>query len=146
MDESRKFIRHPSDIPIEIHLEDIVSHKKEYLNDISLGGLSFKSRIFLDSGTAIRIRIPLVHPIFEATGRVVWCEKKDGYFDAGVEFLEIDVMFRARMVEQVCHIEHYKKEISKEQGRDVSAEEAAIEWIKKYAKKFPEDEEEEENT
>ena len=36
--EMRKFIRHPSDIPIEVYLEDIITHSKEYLNNIGIGG------------------------------------------------------------------------------------------------------------
>ena len=135
----RKFIRHPSDIPIEVSLEEVVTHSKEYLNNIGIGGLSFKSKVDLEKETIIRIKIPLVRPIFEATGRVVWCEKADGYFNVGVEFLEIDAAFRARMVEQVCHIEHYKKEVSTKEGRNISGEEAAVEWIRKYAGLFPED-------
>ena len=138
-DDMRRFIRHPSDIPIEVYLEDIVTHSKEYLNNIGIGGLSFKSKVDLPEETIIKIKIPLVKPVFEATGRVVWCEKANGYYNVGVEFLEIDSAFRARMVEQVCHIEHYKKEISVREGRDLSGEEAAVEWIKKYAEMFPDD-------
>lgn len=135
----RKFIRHPSDIPIEVYLEDVVSHKREYLNNVGVGGLSFKSKVYLEKETVIKVKIPLVKPVFEATGRVAWCEQADGYFNVGVEFLEVDSAFRARMVEQVCHIEHYKKEILEKEGRTLSGEEAAVEWIKKYADLFPED-------
>lgn len=138
-DEKRKFIRHPSDIPIEISLQDVVTNNIEYLNNIGIGGLSFKSKVALNLDTIIRIKIPLIHPIFEATGRVCWCEETEEFFNVGVEFLEIDSAFRVRMVEQVCHIEHYKKEVSKKEGRDLSGEEAAVEWIKKYAKLFPDD-------
>ena len=42
-----------------------------------------------------------------------------------------------RMVEQVCHIEHWKKEIREKEGRELTGEQAAMEWIKKYAKDFP---------
>jgi hypothetical protein len=135
----RRFIRHPSDIPIEIFLEDVVTHSREYLNNIGIGGLSFRSRVFLDKDVLIRIRIPLVRPIFEATGRVVWCRKAEDFFNVGVEFMEVDSAFRARMVEQLCHIEHYKKEIREREGRQITGEEAAIEWIRKYASHFPND-------
>ena len=46
-------------------------------------------------------------------------------------------MFRARMVEQVCHIEQYRHEILKNEGRKLSSEAAALEWIQKYAPLFP---------
>jgi len=135
--ERRLFIRHPSDIPIEISLEDVVSHKKEYLNNIGLGGLSFKSRKCLKKGTIIKIKIPLIKPVFEARGEVVWCEGKNGYYNVGVEFLDVDSAFKARMIEQICHIEHYKKEVMEKEGRTLSGEEAALEWIQKYAEQFP---------
>ena len=135
--DNRKFIRHPSDIPIEIFMEDVVSDKGEYLNNIGIGGLSFKSKVFLEKDTIIKIKIPFVHPIFEATGKVAWCEKSRKHFNVGVEFREVDVAFRARMVEQVCYIEHYKKSIQRKEGRTLTGEEAAVEWIKNFAGKFP---------
>jgi len=41
-----------------------------------------------------------------------------------------------RMIEQACHIEHYRK-VWSEKGRQLSAEEAAKEWIEQYAAAFP---------
>jgi hypothetical protein len=36
------------------------------------------------------------------------------------------------VVEQVCHIENYKKVVYQAEGRLLTAEEAAMEWIGKY--------------
>ena len=55
----------------------------------------------------------------------------------GVSFVDPDDAFRTRMVEQICHIEHYKKEILEKEGRELTGEEAALEWIKRYAGRFP---------
>ena len=41
------------------------------------------------------------------------------------------------MVEQVCPIEQYRHEMLKNEGRTLSSEEAALEWIQKYAPQFP---------
>ena len=41
------------------------------------------------------------------------------------------------MVEQLCHIEHYRNEVNRKEGRDISSEEAATEWIAQFADKFP---------
>jgi len=133
----RKFIRHPSDIPIQVHLEDVVSDRKEYLSNISFGGLSFRSHSPLKAGTVIRVRIPLIRPVFETRGRVVWCRENKEYYDVGVEFIEQKDVFKARMVEQICYIEHYKREIYLKEGRRLSGEEAALEWIEHYASEFP---------
>ena len=42
-----------------------------------------------------------------------------------------------RMVEQICHIEHYRNELLQTEGREISSEVAAKEWIEKYAHTFP---------
>lgn len=44
--------------------------------------------------------------------------------------------FKARMVEQVCQIKKYHQTLE-QQGRVLSIEEAAMEWISRYAADFP---------
>jgi hypothetical protein len=137
MIERRKYIRHKLDIPIQIEMEDIALDWDEYLKDISAGGLCFKSKIPIGKGTKIHIKIPLLKPVFEAEGLVVWCRKVKEHFEVGLDFIqEIDV-FRMRMVEQACHIEQYKEEIYKKEGRLLTGTQAALEWIEKFAEKFP---------
>ena len=133
----RQYIRHPSDIPIEYELGDIVAQKEEYLNDIGEGGISFRAKKNIEAGSIIIIRIPLREPIFEEKGIVVWCQKNNNLYDVGVMFKDASSEFRLRMIEQVCHIEHYKSEILEKEGRKLSGKEAAVEWISKYAKDFP---------
>jgi hypothetical protein len=60
----------------------------------------------------------------------------DGCPELGVEFLHQDDAFKARMVEQVCFIENYKKAAYRAEGRLLSSAEAAMEWITKYASGF----------
>lgn len=134
--EMRTFIRHPSDIPIDVIFEGLVERKEEYLANVSIGGLAFSSATPLEENSSIVVRIPLVRPAFEARGRVIWCRKENDHFDIGVEFLETKDGFRIRMVEQICHIEHYKNEIKRKEGRDLSGKEAALEWINKFAGSF----------
>jgi len=133
----RQFIRHPTDMPIEYDIEDVAVNKNEYLNNISHGGLSFQSNICIEPGSVIDIRIPVREPAFKAKGIVLWCRKNDGHYDVGVEFKEGKTEYGVRMVEQVCYIEHYKREILEKEGRKLSGIEAAAEWVKKYAKDFP---------
>ncbi len=44
--------------------------------------------------------------------------------------------FEARMVEQIWQIVKYRNMLE-QQGRDISIEEAALEWIDRYAALFP---------
>ena len=138
----REYIRHPSEIPIEFDVAEPKEHQAEYLSNVSLGGLSFRSTTAVEIGRTISIFISFVLPKFEAHGRVVWCRKVKKGYEMGVEFIDMDEAFRARMVEQVCHIEAYKIKVYKKEGRQLSSEEAAAEWIRKYAGEFPQMEEE----
>ncbi len=57
--------------------------------------------------------------------------------EVGIEFEKSRDFFRMRMIEQICHIEHYRGEVLRTQDRELSAQEAAAEWISKYADDFP---------
>lgn len=133
----RQFIRHPADIPIEVSAEHAASWDAHHASNLGLGGLAFRCEHRLDPGRVISLRIPVVRPVFSATARVVWCRPRESGFDLGVEFLDPDDAFRARMVEQVCHIEEYRMSVQREEGRVMSPEEAAMEWIGKHAAEFP---------
>ena len=133
----RSYIRHPSDIPIEFCRERVSASETRKLHDVSCGGLSFSAATPLEPGAVIRIRIAHVEPAFEAPCRVTWCRRHNEHYLIGVEFLDAQDDYRARMVEQICHIEHYKKEVLEREGRLLSGEQAAHEWIHKYAQDFP---------
>jgi hypothetical protein len=134
----RSYIRHPSDIPIEYQADAVDNLASEdRLNNISHGGLSFTSEHELAVGTVITIRINLIKPRFEVKGQVAWCQREKHLFVVGVRFMEESDLFRLRMVEQICHIEHYKSKVQAEEGRQLTGEQAAREWIQKFAGQFP---------
>jgi len=134
----RQFIRHPVDVPIEIRTEHAVPGAEVQTHDISLGGLAVHSHEAVAPGAMIEVRIPYVQPAFEARARVAWCRPHaGGGHELGVSFLDAEDAFLARMVEQVCYIEDYRKSVAREEGRELSSEEAAGEWIEKFASKFP---------
>jgi hypothetical protein len=130
----RQFIRHPVDIPIEVSSTAPADGR---CYNVSHGGLALRCAICLETGDLVLLRIPLVQPTFESSARVAWCSACDQGFELGVEFLDAQDAFRARMVEQVCSIESYRNAIRRAEGRDLTSEEAAIEWISKYAAQFP---------
>lgn len=132
----RSFIRHPTDIPIEIELEGRPC-KQEPLRNVSRGGLCFLSPEEAPVGCNVVVRISLTSPPFEATCRVTWCQADGDAWQVGVVFPDQDILFRLRMVEQICHIEHYRRRVRADQGRVLSSHEAAQEWIGLYAGAFP---------
>lgn len=133
----RQYIRHPFDVTIRYTVGEVVSGGDE-LKNISEGGLCFHSPEPIAAGSRIRIEIPIEEKPFVANGIVVWCRnrEREGY-EIGVHFDETAQDFRLRMVEQVCHIKHYQREVLAKEGRQLNNEEAAQEWIKKYARLFP---------
>ena len=133
----RGFLRHPIDIPIELEVVGKGSATQQ-LNNISQGGLSCEVGEYLELGTLVRIRINCVNPAFEMNGLVAWCLEKDKGYDIGIEFDAKDQeLFTLRMVEQICQIEHYKNKVLDKDGRELTSEEAAREWVTKHAAEYP---------
>ncbi|MDH3377789.1 MAG: PilZ domain-containing protein [Gammaproteobacteria bacterium] len=133
----RMFIRHPSNAPIQITAHGSDERLDRRLSDLSIGGLCYRSSEFVEPDTLVTVRIALVRPPFEANARTVWCMQRDPEFDVGLAFLDATESYRLRMVEQICYIEHYRNEVRQQQGRILDSEQAAAEWISKYAADFP---------
>jgi len=131
----RQYIRHPADIPITVECQKISKAKK--LRDIGYGGLSFRSQEKLEKGTAVSISIDMVSPPCNVVGHVIWCKSYRGYFELGVAFDNEEDAFRTRMVEQICHIQQYKREVLEHEGRELTNQEAALEWVERFAHDFP---------
>jgi len=133
----RQYIRHPSDIPIEVvRGRDSIAPAPCRIHDVCYGGLAFNSSHEVEPGSLVEVRIPCVRPAFVTKARVAWCKAQAGGFELGVEFLDADDAFRARMVEQICYIENYRKSVYETEGRALTSEEAALEWIGKHAAQF----------
>ena len=133
----RRYIRHPAEIPIDVSATSPGIPGDNQAHDISQGGLSFTSKIPFNLNDIILLTIRLTNPNFEEKARVIWCHPSAEGFDIGVEFIEPDVGFRMRMVEQVCHIEQFRRAQSRKLNREISPQQAAMEWIAKYAADFP---------
>ena len=142
----RDFIRHPVDIPIELipvnstdsaPVSNEGDMKIERMENVSFGGLMFQSSIPYSPNEIMMVKINSITPSFEAYAVVNWCRKSGRHYLVGLEFTEEDSEFKIRMVEQVCHIMHYRNKVLETEGRVLGDEEAAKEWIKHYADKFP---------
>lgn len=132
----RHFLRHPSDMPVELAVRKHVRLPKQRLNNISLGGVACNSNRAFRRGTAIEMRIPMFGEQACYPGLVAWCHKQGDHFLVGIAFTDEDTLFRARMVEQVCQIEHYRQQREQELGCSLSVETAAQEWISVHAAEF----------
>ena len=129
-------------MPLQVTLdwvddEDDDETVDQTITNVSLGGLAFTSFKPLEILQRVRVCIPVLQQENFLVGNVVWCEKSDVGYEIGIEFDSSRDAFRLRMIEQICHIEHYRNEISRVEGRKLSAQEAASEWISKFADDFP---------
>jgi len=134
-DTTRQFIRHPTDIPIEFSTDGTI--EKLNIKDIGSGGLCFACCHSINAGEQIQIIIPICQPEFDAKGIVCWCKQDGENFLIGVAFQQEEVSFAVRMVEQICHIEYYRSQVKKDQGLELTSEQAATQWISEYAHTFP---------
>lgn len=132
----RQFIRHPVSIPIIWEFPESAPAVYESSN-VGIGGLTFSCTRPFKAGTSLRLRIDCVNPPFETQARVAWCHSQENGFELGVEFMSEDDAYRVRMVEQICHIEDYRRQVDRLEGRKLSMREAAEEWISRYAPGFP---------
>lgn len=136
----REFIRHTIDVPLEVESVAGAEFREKHSRNVSSGGLAFVSADCPRVGDLLKLRIPTVRPPFEAAARVAWCRPEDDGYLVGVQFVDSAAAFRSRMVQQVCSIENYRREVQEREGRELSTQEAAAEWIEKYAGRFPDSE------
>lgn len=134
---ARAYIRHPSDMPIELSPVQANDTVCTLTKDVSIGGLSFYSSRPFGVGVEVSVKIPVTTPAFEANANVIWCVSNVDGYDVGVEFNHSADAYKARMVEQICHIEHYRLWVKEVEGRELDSERAAKEWIGKFAGQFP---------
>jgi PilZ domain-containing protein len=135
----REYIRHPSSIPVQILQQDgDESFGINTLNNVSFGGVSCLCSDPVEKGCAVKMTINCVDPDFEIKGKTVWCRPTNDVYEIGIEFIvSKDKVYHLRMVEQLCHIEHYRNEVLRNEGRTLTSETAAKEWIEKHAANFP---------
>ncbi|MNQ46615.1 PilZ domain protein [compost metagenome] len=132
----RQFLRHPTEMPVELVPRKGRPLPLQRLHDISLGGVACNSVRAFRRGTAIELCVPLLGEQARLTGTVAWCRKEPEDYMIGVVFTDEENMFRARMVEQVCLIEQYRKQREEAIGHALVPEAVAQEWIALHAADF----------
>lgn len=135
--QHRDYIRHPTSIPLEVQSQGAPEQMHLQLNNVSAGGLAFSSPVAFHPGALVKLKIRAVKPVFKVHAIVQWCRGMGEMFELGVQFLDQDDAFRVRMVEQVCHIEEYRRRLQKQLGRRISKNQASLEWIERHGPRFP---------
>lgn len=133
--EQRRHPRFSTDLPVAVAFGEVVASESSYLTNISTGGVAFNAMVALDPGTVIMLQLPPARPVIRTPVRVVWCSRMALHYAVGAEFLSKDVSFRERLVEMVQRIDGYRAEAERA-GRDLSAQQAALEWIELFGADF----------
>ena len=111
-------------MPIRVNLnwadEDDDLTVDQTVTNVSLGGLAFLSDRPLEKLARVRICITILDQDNFLVGNVVWCNPIGSGYEIGVEFERSRDVYRLRMIEQICHIEHYRKEVERVEGRQLS--------------------------
>lgn len=124
-------------MPVELVLRKQACIPRQRLNNISLGGVACNSSRGFRRGTSVELRIPLLGDQACYPGVVAWCRRQENNYLVGIAFIDEDTLFRARMVEQVCQIQHYRQQLEDESGQPMAIEQCAQDWIAKHAAEFP---------
>ncbi|MCY1183628.1 PilZ domain protein [compost metagenome] len=132
-----QFLLHPCDLPVELLVRKQTCFPRQSVHHISLGGVACNWSRGFRRGTPIEVHIPLFGDAARYPGVVAWSHKQAGDYLVGIGFIDEDSMFRARMVEQICQIEHYRRKRERELGTSLSTESTALEWISRNAADFP---------
>ena len=139
-EERRQFLRHPLRVPIQVRIVGDPILVKSQTGDLSEGGLYFFWTRELSKGTGVSVAIPVLTRVFEMTGEVAYSSQdlETRLYRTGVSFTRPASAFRAKLAEEILRIRRFREEASKAAGHQISEEEAALKWIKKYAEKFSE--------
>jgi len=138
--EKRRFMRHPTSIPITCRKIGHEDASTSEMRNVSFGGLAFVTEQKYQPGDLVDVTFPSLQNRPSIHGQIVWSRAMGGngntrYVD-GLRFRDEHSHFRARLVEQISHIESYCQ-VQRRLGRNIDIDGAAKEWVEKYAARFP---------
>lgn len=130
------FIQHPAAVAVRLCTTsdhdslgmDLVAHGR--------GGVCVPSALGYQPGTPLQVRVSVDGSELSYRGLVLWRRSRRRAFELGLAFATADAAFRARMIEQLCHIDAYRQR-ALARGRSLDFEDAAAEWIDRYSGSFP---------
>ena len=132
--KQKSLIYHPNLVPLNIRK---VRERVE-MRSSCMGELAVHSQVYIPVGSQVLLSLYMGESTPSLYGRVIWLFGSDEEYLMGLTFDGADEAYKMRMVEQLCHIQAYRDAIARGEGRQLSDEEAAREWIGRYSAGFPE--------
>ena len=138
-DQQTGFIYHPTGFPIEfkrLWFDRLWGADEDY--DRANIGLMFESEKYFKPGTRLEINIPLRNETARFRGQVVLVRHRGEIFEIGLWLQHQADASRARIVEQICHIETYLRERKYRDGPySINRDRITEEWIMEHAGNVP---------
>jgi len=135
--DADNFIKHPDDQPISLRRLKQPAHNFNPQRYHISGGVRISVNESVEPGTVIEIETHIQGRTASFQGRVIWVKETSSQSkQLGLVFDNVEEAYRARMIEQLCHIEHYLRRQNAE-GRTLDARRAANEWINQFSPNFP---------
>ena len=131
-----EFVSHPRDLPLDITLIEDQPFPQITEDRAGFVGITYVTLRPFDNGRSVRITLEEIDPNFCVSGRIAWCTKETDGYHIAIEFPTKEECYCVRMIEQLSQIEHYRRQ-AKIEGRRLNYNEAAAEWIQKFAASFP---------
>jgi hypothetical protein len=132
--KQQSLIYHPLLVPVNIRN---VREEVE-MRSGCMGELAVHSPTRFSVGSQVLLSLYMAESTPSLYCRVIWLFGSEGRYLMGLTFDGEDEAYKMRMVEQLCHIHAYQHVVAKQEGRLLSDEDAAREWIDRYSKDFPE--------
>lgn len=101
------------------------------------GGLRCQWCIPHRPGSCVSVTVSAHRQQVTATARVVRCDLDEHGYLFELRFLDPEQAFAMRMMEQLCHIRRYQTQVGRHEGRWLDGNQAAREWIERFADDFP---------
>ena len=99
------------------------------IQNVSLGGIACYSDEPVAKGDRVGVEMTVGGQQLHVQGIVVWCRAGGGRFELGVRFDEGPADTRERMCRDLAEIEPYRHEVLLLEGRQLSSDAAALEWM-----------------
>ncbi len=132
------FIYHPLSIPLSVRRRRPAWwHRQTRSEAPGELGIIFRSDTYLPTGSLIELSISLRGEMHRFSGEIVLVREIEDGYEIGLWLASHEDTCRARIVEQVCHIESYLRIRRLREGPFLSRETVAREWISNFAHQFP---------
>jgi hypothetical protein len=127
--EKRVQPRLPSALSVHIRHSRRDGSRHRTIQNISLGGIACYSDEAVPTGDRITVELGIGGQHLQLEGCVVWCRAAGGHFELGLRFDEGAGDSREKAYRDLAEIERYRHEVLMLEGRQLSSDAAAQEWM-----------------